>query len=78
MRHSTAGRALATAQVAGIGLAGLFAVRLVSLHTLDNLLFSKPLHLNWLLDIGATATVFVSALVYCRAARRRAPGLDRG
>ena len=77
MRHSPAGRVLVAAQIAGIGMVGLIAARIVSLHALDNLLFSKPLHLNWLLDIGATGTVLVAALLYSCFTRRRMPSTRR-
>jgi hypothetical protein len=70
MRHSPAGHALIWGQIAGIGLAGLIAIRIVSLHFVDKILFKGPLHLNWVLDIGATATVLAAALLYRAFARR--------
>lgn len=49
----------------GLGMIMLVALRLVSLHSLDLLLYG-PLKINWLADIGLTGATLVSALVYLR------------
>jgi hypothetical protein len=62
------------AAVMALGCTGamllLAALRLVSLHSVDALLYG-PLKLNWFLDLGLTAVVFASALAYCLADRQR-------
>ena len=55
------------------GRSSFIRVRIVSLHFVDKLLFSGPLHLNWLLDIGATFVVAFCALTYARVAGRGRP-----
>ncbi len=42
------------AAIAIAGFVPLFAVRLASLHSLDALLYSGSLHLNWVVDSGLT------------------------
>ncbi|MCK9541351.1 MAG: hypothetical protein M0R03_04890 [Novosphingobium sp.] len=52
-------------------MAGLIALRIVSFHPIDALLY-RPLHLNWVIDIGATAAVVWSAHAYRAALARPA------
>lgn len=65
-----ANRALAWATRSAVVMLGLVALRLVSLHATDALLY-KPVHLNWLIDIGATLVVAGCAWIYCDRSRRQ-------
>jgi hypothetical protein len=47
-----------------LGFVPLFAVRIVSLHMTDQLLYAGPVRLNWVLDLGLTLMVGGSAAVY--------------
>lgn len=58
-----------TALGCGLGMIMLVALRLVSLHSLDLLLYG-PFKINWLADIGLTGLTLASALVYLRVTRR--------
>lgn len=49
----------------------LMALRLISLHAVDALLYG-PAKINWILDIGASVAVIGAALVYWRVVRARA------
>ena len=51
---------------------GLVALRLVSFHATDALLYA-PLRLNWVLDIGLTLIVAGSAWAFIRTAGHRDP-----
>ncbi|MFO6446918.1 hypothetical protein ACLBKU_07190 [Erythrobacter sp. NE805] len=52
------------------GMLLLFGLRIVSLHSVDALLFG-PLKLNWFLDIGLSATVAICAVRYRAVVRRK-------
>lgn len=65
-------RYVSLAQIAMIGFVPLFALRMVSFHFMDRLLYG-PLKLNWLLDGGLTALAALSALAYARHVRMAAP-----
>lgn len=57
------------ASVASLGMIGLVFVRTASWHTTDVMLYGT-LHLNWLLDLGFTLTVGISAALHvCRPKR---------
>lgn len=62
------------ALIAAYGAVGimmfLMALRIVSLHQIDMLLYG-PLKFNWTIDIGASLVVLASAGVYVRAVWRR-------
>jgi hypothetical protein len=47
----------------------LFAMRMISLHAIDSLLYAGPIRLNWLLDGGLTLTVLIAAVVYALGRR---------
>lgn len=51
------------AQAAGMAMAALIAVRIVSFSAIDRLLFG-PLKLNWVMDIGASVLVAGCAAYY--------------
>lgn len=67
VKHLMWGRrnlAVLAASAAAMLLLGLWFVRLISLHAIDALLYSGPIRLNWIADMGLTASVAVSALFY--------------
>lgn len=65
--HSGKGRLLLwTIRQVMLGFLVLIALRVVSLHAVDALLYSPPLRLNWLLDGGLTVTAGAAALIYAR------------
>ena len=53
---------------AGLVMGGLIALRFVSLHAVDRLLYGA-LKLNWVTDVGASCTILVAALYYIRLTR---------
>lgn len=63
-------RIAATAGLACAGMVLLILLRLVSLHSIDVLLFRGP-RLNWLIDIGNTALAAWMAVAYVPAVRQR-------
>ena len=71
----TARKLLHIALVAAAGFLPLYALRIVSLHITDTLLYSGPVRLNWLADGGLT--LLAGAAAYIRAfhlpRRRSAP-----
>ena len=60
---------------ASLAMAGLVGLRLLSYHTIDEILYG--LRLNWIIDVGATLAVTLSALLYMRFAARAKPRLKR-
>lgn len=62
--------AITVAKVSGAAMAVLLALRLISLHAIDALLYG-PAKLNWIVDIGASLLVLGSALAYSRIVRSR-------
>ena len=62
-------RLLLVANTALSGFAILFALRIVSLHAVDQLLYRGPLPLNWLLDGLLTLAVAGAAFLYVRLSR---------
>lgn len=52
------------------GLIFLAAIRLVSLHSVDAVLYG-PLKINWLADLGMTIVVLACAVRYCLIVRSR-------
>lgn len=69
-RKGSLTRLVAVARLAMIGLVGLVALRLISLHVADKLLYG-PAHLNWLIDIGCTLVIGICAFRYARVPTRR-------
>jgi len=59
-------RYLSWAQMAMIGFVPLYAMRLVSFHFMDRILYRGPVKLNWLLDGGLTALAAFGAFTYIR------------
>lgn len=60
-----------------LGMAGfvvLYALRLISLHFVDRLLYAGPVRLNWVLDGALTVTVAAAALFYFQHCRKTKPG----
>jgi hypothetical protein len=62
--------ALLVAKGCALVMALLIVLRIVSLHQVDSLLYG-PLKLNWVIDIGVSGLVLVSAALYIRLARQR-------
>ena len=54
-----------------LALIVLSVLRLVSFHAIDSVLYGT-LHLNWVVDLGASAAVGICAALYARRAQRRA------
>ncbi len=48
------------------GYVPLYALRLISLHNIDKLLYLGPVHPNWLIDGALAATACLSAFLYVR------------
>lgn len=68
--------AVLVASASAAGLVCLLGIRLISLHHLDAILYSGPVRLNWLLDIGASVTVAGAAAFYMRTVARN-PGIGK-
>lgn len=51
------------ARLAVVAMCGLLGLRIISLHTIDQLLYHGP-HLNWVIDIGSSLIVLASALAH--------------
>ncbi len=47
----------------------LYAVRMISWHGTDRILYSGSIRLNWILDLGLCAAVAGAAILYLRAVR---------
>ena len=62
--------AIMLALVSGAAMAFLIAVRLISLHAIDRLLYG-PLKLNWIIDVGASFAVLGLAVYYVKLVRAR-------
>lgn len=62
--------ALLVANGSALVMALLLALRIISLHQVDSLLYG-PLKLNWMIDLGASALVLASAAYYVRLVRQR-------
>lgn len=52
--------------------APLYALRLVSLHATDKLLYSGPIRLNWILELGLCLAAGASAIAFGEIVKRRA------
>ena len=61
-------RALIWATRASAAMMVLVALRLISFHPVDAILY-QPLRLNWVFDIGLTAVVGIAALTYAHPRR---------
>lgn len=62
--------ALMCAHAACLAMALLIALRLVSLHAIDRVLYG-PIKLNWIADTGITCLVMAAAVYYLRIVRSR-------
>lgn len=58
---------IAWARTASIAMLALVVVRVISFHPLDAVLFAKPLHPNWILDLGLTGIVAAAAVMALRS-----------
>lgn len=62
------------AQLAAMGFIPLYALRIISLHSMDRLLYSGPVRLNWILDGLLALSVAGAAIAYtlhCRRSRNK-------
>lgn len=57
------------ARMAVGGYVLLIALRVVSLHAMDQILYAGPLRLNWLLDAGLAATALLATFLYLQGLR---------
>ena len=76
-RHTRVGKAGWAVRIALAAVAGflpLYALRLISLHITDALLYSGPVRLNWILELGICAAVLVCAIFYGETVKRRPAG----
>ncbi|TNE33766.1 MAG: hypothetical protein EP350_03385 [Alphaproteobacteria bacterium] len=53
-------------KIAALAILGLVALRLISFHAIDGLLYAGP-HLNWVIDIGASLVAGYAAWRYRKA-----------
>jgi divalent metal cation (Fe/Co/Zn/Cd) transporter len=58
------------AAASGTVMIALVALRMISLHPVDALLYG-PVKLNWIIDIGSSLIVLVAAVYYLRLVTRR-------
>ncbi len=58
--------------LAGLSFAALYGLRIISLHSVDAVLYAGPLRPNWIGDIGLTLAITAMALIYSRLAAKRA------
>lgn len=58
------------ARLAILGFVPLYALRLVSFHAFDRILYAGPLRLNWVIDGGLTLAVAAAAVAYLHAFSR--------
>ncbi len=58
--------------VAGLSFTALYALRIISLHSVDAVLYAGPLRPNWISDIGLTLAITAMGLIYTRLARKHA------
>lgn len=65
-RGSLSIRFVRAALIAMLAFAALYALRIVSMHAVDQLLYAGPVRLNWVLDAGLTASIAIAALLYIR------------
>ena len=63
------------ANAASLAMLALVGLRLLSYHTIDALLYG--MHLNWIIDIGATIAVALSALLYMKFSAVPKPATKR-
>lgn len=63
-------RLVLAAQLGMVGLALLYAMRIISLHFIDKLLYGGGVHLNWFLEGGLTLLIGGPAALYVLRSRR--------
>ncbi|APE27343.1 hypothetical protein [Aurantiacibacter gangjinensis] len=65
-RHSPDQALPCLANCALLGFAPLYALRIVSLHVTDMLLYTGPIRLNWVIDLSLTGISLACALLFLR------------
>ena len=71
LRPGSRGRLVLASRFALFCYVPLYALRLISLHQTDQLLYRGPLPLNWLAEGGICAIVGLTAFLYSRIKRDR-------
>ena len=69
-KGSRSGRLVLLGELAVLGFAPLYALRIISLHQVDRILYGGGFRLNWILDLGLTALAAGSAILYVLHCRR--------
>ena len=69
-KASWSGRLVLLGQIATLGFLPLYALRIISLHQVDRILYGGGFRLNWILDLGLTALAAGAAVLYIRHCRR--------
>lgn len=64
-------RMAVAAQACLLGFAAIYAVRIVSLHAVDAVLYSGPFRLNYVIEAGLCAVLAASAVMFDRRRKRR-------
>lgn len=54
------------ASLAALGYFPLYALRIISLHFTDRLLYAGPLRLNWLVDVGLALLIVTASVLFMR------------
>mgnify|MGYP000175524734 CR=1 FL=1 len=70
-RKSGRARLLLAAQLALLGFLPLLALRVLSWHQTDRLLYDGPVRLNWILELGLALVPMVAAALYVRHSLRQ-------
>lgn len=69
-QRGTRHAALLASSLAMLGYGPLYALRILSFHATDRLLYGSPVHLNWLLDAGLSLVAGTSAVICLHRDRR--------
>ena len=69
-KGSRSDRLVLLGEIAMLGFAPLYALRIISLHQVDRILYGGSFRLNWILDLGLTALAAASAMLYIQHCRR--------
>lgn len=65
MQPGTSARLIFIATTATLGFVPLFALRILSYHAIDAVLYFGPIRPNWVIDGVLTGTVLICAYLYC-------------
>ena len=65
------------ATVATLAFVPLYALRIISLHAVDALLYAGPVRLNWILELALCLMIMACALAYGQTVKRAKVRADR-